>query len=280
MNTKINPHFLKEITRHYRSQGLYYAIKSLNYERCAELPYVLQCLEPRFGERLNFLDIGPGGESPLPTYLLKKTNWNIYCIDKFSWVRKQLDFARRTIPADVIESRFHIIEQDFLTEKFEDNFFDIVTNISVIEHFESDTDSLAMAKSARLLKPGGIYLLTTLMNEGNFREFYIEKSVYGEAFDNNRKVYYQRHYDTRAVEERLLKPSGLKEVRRTYFGDYGYRFFERVLQLPAALKPLKIFFSWAVPHFARTFLTYSLEPISYPDMKINTSSGVILTLSK
>lgn len=280
MKTKINSRFLKEITRHYRSQGIYYALKSLNYERCAELPYILQMLEPKFKESLNFLDIGPGGESPLPTYLLQNTNWNIYCIDKFSWVQKQLEFAQKNISPAEIESRFHIIEKDFLEEKFEEKFFDIITNISVIEHFEDNTDALAMEKSAKLLKPNGIYILTTLINEGNFKEFYVQQSVYGEEFENNKKVYYQRHYDTKGVQERLIKPSALREVERIYFGDYGYRFFENCLQLPVLLKPIKVLYSWAIPFFAKKFLRYSSRPISYHNMKVNTSSGIILTLSK
>ena len=280
MKTKIDSHFLREITKHYRSQGVRYAIKSLNYERCAELPYILKVLEPKFKENLNFLDIGPGGESPLPTYLLRHTNWNIYCIDKFSWVQKQREFAERNMPADVLASRFHIIEKDFLTQKFEEDFFDIITNISVIEHFEDNTDALAMEKSAKLLKPGGLYILTTLINEGNFREFFVQKNVYGTEFTNNIKVYYQRHYDTKGVQERLIEPSALKEIERIYFGDYGYRFFENFLQVPSLLKPLKILYSWAIPFFARKFLRYSSIPISYHNMKINTSSGIILTLSK
>lgn len=280
MKTKINQHFLNEISKHYRSQGIYYAMKSLNYERCAELPYILQHLQPSFKRKLNFLDIGPGGESPLPTYLLQHTNWNIYCIDKFSWVQKQLTFARKCVSEEVISSRFHIIQEDFLIEGFEENFFDIITNISVIEHFENNSDSIAMEKSAKLLKSGGLYLLTTLINEGYFKEFYVQKSVYGNRFQNNQQVYYQRHYDTNSLLERLIKPSALKELNRTYFGDYGFQFFENFLQLPALFKPLKLLYSWAVPFFARKYLRYNDVPISDENMKINTASGIIVTLSK
>lgn len=280
MNHNINSHFLNEITKHYRSQGASFAIKSLSYERCAELPYILQKLQPKFKEKLNFLDIGTGGESPLPTYLLLHTDWNIYCIDKFNWVQKQKYFARKLVPDSVIKTRFHIIEKDFLVEKFEENQFDVITNISVIEHFEGETDSIAMKVSAQLLKPHGIYILTTLINEGYFKEFYINGKVYGEQSEANHKVFWQRHYDTKTVQERLIKPSGLKEVDRIYFGDYGYRFYEKFLKLPELLKPLKILYSWAIPFFAKKYLNYNDIPISYDDMKMDTSSGIILILSK
>ena len=136
----IDSFFLKKISSHYRSQGLYYALKSLNYERCAELPYILKKLESRFSEKLNYLDIGSGGESPLPTFLLKHTNWNIYCIDKFDWVNKQLEFAKKNVDENIIKERLHIITKDFLIEDFNDLKFDIITNVSVIEHFDGPTD--------------------------------------------------------------------------------------------------------------------------------------------
>ncbi|HTD94192.1 MAG TPA: methyltransferase domain-containing protein [Chitinophagaceae bacterium] len=274
----IDPVYLKKISSHYRSQGMYYAIKSLNYERCAELPYILKKLEPRFKEKLNYLDIGSGGESPLPTFLLKNTNWNIYCIDKFDWVNKQIDFAKKNVPEDVIRERLHIIKQDFLVEEFNDLKFDVITNVSVIEHFDGTTDSTAMNKSARLLKAGGTYILTTLFNEGHFKELYVNNNVYGVEY-KDAGVFYQRHYDSKSISDRLIVPSGLKEKERIYFGDYGFRFFERFLQLPKLLKPLKVLYSWAVPFFAKKYITYNNKPISYADMKINTSSGIILTLT-
>ncbi|TKK70339.1 methyltransferase domain-containing protein [Ilyomonas limi] len=279
MNYKIDSHFLAEITRHHRLQGYTYAIKSLSYERCAELPYILQQLQHRFKEKLNFLDIG-SGESPLPTYLLVHTNWNIYCVDKFNWVQKQKDFARKFMPDIEIEKRLHIVEKDFLIEKFQERFYDIITNISVIEHFEGVTDSTAMKLSAQLLKPGGIYILTTLINEGFYKEFYVKGNVYGEQSRTNQKVFWQRHYDVNSVQERLIKPSGLKEVNRIYFGDYNYRFYEKLLKLPKLLKPVKVLYSWATPFFAKKYLHYSDSPISYSDMKMDTSSGIILTFSK
>jgi hypothetical protein len=105
--------------------------------------------------------------------------------------------------------------------------------------------------------------------------------VYGEAFQKE-PVFYQRHYDVPSVERRLIAPSGLREVERVYFGDYGFQFFERVLQrrLPGPLKPLRALYKWATPHFARRFLTYSDKPVSRADMAVNTAAGVIVVLTK
>jgi hypothetical protein len=119
------------------------------------------------------------------------------------------------------------------------------------------------------------------MNEGHFKEHFVSEDVYGEEY-RSEPVFYQRHYDVKAVQKRLIEPSGLREVERVYFGDYGFQFFERVLQrrLPRPLKPLRALYKWATPQFARRFLTYSDRPVSRADMATNTAAGVIVVLTK
>lgn len=276
----INRSTLGEITDHFASLGGTNRLHGLNYERCAELPFVIDRLRPRFGEQLTYLDIGSGGESPLPTYLLKSTRWNIECLDKFDWVKRQERYAARVM-GGAANGRFRVRVQDLLAADLPEKTFDVITNISVIEHFPGTTDSEAMARSARLLKPAGTYILTTLMNDGFFKEHFVQQDVYGEEFKSE-PVFYQRHYDVPAVQQRLIGPSGLREKERVYFGDYGYQFFERVLQrrLPGPLKPLRALYKWATPQFASRFLTYSDRPVSRADMATNTASGIIVVLTK
>jgi SAM-dependent methyltransferase len=278
--THINSATLTDITRHFASLRGSNRLHGLHYERCAELPFVIDRLRPRFAERLSYLDIGSGGESPLPTYLLRESNWNVRCIDKFDWVRRQERYASRVMAGAPSNGRFAVEVQDVLSAELPEAAFDVITNISVIEHFAGNTDSEAMARSARLLKPGGTYILSTLMNDGYFKEHFVQEDVYGEAFQKE-PVFYQRHYDVPSVERRLIAPSGLREVERVYFGDYGFQFFERVLQrrLPGPLKPLRALYKWATPHFARRFLTYSDKPVSRADMAMNTAAGVIVVLT-
>ena len=279
--THINSATLTDITRHFASLRAANRLHGLHYERCAELPFVIDRLRPRFAEQLSYLDIGSGGESPLPTYLLRESNWNVHCIDKFDWVRRQERYASRVMGGVPSNGRFAVEVQDLISAELPEAAFDVITNISVIEHFAGTTDSEAMARSARLLKPGGTYILSTLMNDGYFKEHFVQEDVYGEAFQKE-PVFYQRHYDVPSVERRLIAPSGLREVERVYFGDYGFQFFERVLQrrLPGPLKPLRALYKWATPRFARRFLTYSDKPVSRADMAMNTAAGVIVVLTK
>jgi len=276
MTQKINSQLLKSMARHHTKLGLKYFIKGLNYERCAELPYIISLVQEKFDTSLKYLDIG-SGESPLPTYFLKESNWDIWCVDKFSWVQKQWEHAARTMSRDSFQNRFHVVEKDFFDADLPPESFDIITNVSVIEHFEGDLDSKAMAASARLLKPGGRYILTTLINDGYFKEFSLKKNVYGETYDN-KPVFYQRHYDIENLDKRLIKPSGLNEVSRIYFGDYGYQAFENFIQRVPNI--IRVFYRWAIPMLAQQFMSYSSLPISRREMLTNTASGVILVLEK
>ncbi|MBX2962034.1 MAG: class I SAM-dependent methyltransferase [Cyclobacteriaceae bacterium] len=250
----------------------------MRFERCGELPYILSVLEPYFDQELKYLDIGTGN-STFPSFLLKKTKWDITCLDKFSWMQMQHSFAEKVMDKDRYEHRFHVVEKDFLAVELPPETYDIITNISVIEHFEGASDSLAMAKSARLLKPGGIYILSTPVNDGFHHEFYIKEDVYGEKYDN-KPVFFQRHYSVESFFNRIVLPSGLQEKQRIYMGEYGFQFKEIFLDPPALLKPLKIFYQWAVPFFAKQFISYRNYPVSRPKMKIYTSSAVISVLQK
>jgi SAM-dependent methyltransferase len=268
MEATINSSVLKRLSAHHRSLGLKYQIKGLPYERCAELTWVIQHLEPHFSKPLNYLDIGTG-ESPLPSFLLENTGWNITCLDKCEWVNTQRRFSR---PG----SRFQVLQADLLHSDLPEASFDLITCISVIEHFEGSTDTAAMRAMARLLTPGGRLILTTLINEPYYAEFYLQKTVYGDEFQGA-PVFYQRHYDLKGVQERLVDPSGLLEKQRVYFGDYGFQCFERVLQQP---KPVRALYAWNTPWFAKKYLSYREYPVSRKDMRMNTASGLILVLEK
>ncbi len=274
MEATINTSVLKQIASHYRSLSVKYRLKGLPYERCAELSWVVDHVAPRFQERLRYLDIGTG-ESPLPTFLYAHSNWDITCLDKFTWVRKQNRFSQIVDPGGA-PNRFRVVESDLLQAPLPAESFDIITCISVIEHFEGASDSAGMKACARLLRRGGKIILTTLINEPYFAEFYMKKEVYGEQFDGA-PVFYQRHYDLKSLDERLIKPSGLLERQRVYFGDYGFQCFEKVMQQP---KPLRALYAWNSPWLASRYLTYRPYPVGRKDMRMNTSSGLILVLEK
>ena len=274
MSTRIDSVVLKDIARHHRACSFQSRLHGLAYERCAELAWVVRHLNPLFGEHLRYLDIGTG-ESPLPTFVLRHSQWQVTCLDKCHWVRTQYRFLP-ALNTNVSSRRFQVVEGDLLQADLPDESFDVITMISVIEHFEGNSDSAAMRRVTRLLRPGGECVLTTPMNNPFFREFYVRKSVYG-SHSRGKPVYYQRHYDVQQLAERIIRPSSLVEQQRVYFGDYGFQCFERILQRP---KLLRAFYLWTAPWLASQFVSYEPHPVSRRDMRMNTASGVILVLQK
>jgi ubiquinone/menaquinone biosynthesis C-methylase UbiE len=191
-------------------------------------------------------------------------------------VKKQNVFSKKIDGGEIATRRFRVIEADLLEGNLPDESFDLITCISVIEHFENDTDSQAMRAAARLLRPGGQMILTTLVNEPYYAEFYLNRSVYGVK-SNGSPVFYQRHYDVKSIAKRLIEPSGLTEKQRLYFGDYGFQCFEKVMQQP---KPLRVLYAWNTPRLAQQYLSYRSSPVSRKDMRMNTASGLIVVLEK
>jgi len=274
MNIAINVAVLKQIASHHRSLGVKSWLKGLPYERCAELSWIIDYMEPRFPEDLRYLDIG-SGESPLPTFLGAHSLWEITCLDKCAWVRKQYRFADRTGGAGRLASRFRVIEKDLLEANLPAQSFDLITCISVIEHFEGSADSAAIRAAASLLRTGGRLILTTPVNERFFAEFYLNRTIYAAKFQGT-PVFYQRHYDLKSLAERIIEPSGLVERHRVYFGDYGFQCFEKILRP----KPLRVLYAWNTPRLAMRYVSYRPYPVSRKGMRMNTASGLILVLEK
>jgi SAM-dependent methyltransferase len=201
----------------------------------------------------------------------------VTCLDKFSWVEKQHEYAAKLgLSAD----RFHVVLRDFLEAELEPESFDVITNISVIEHFEGELDSMAMAKSAKLLKPGGTYLLTTPLNEGYARDWFLNQDVYGERYES-KPVFFQRHYDVESFGRRIVQASGLKEVSRTYFGDYDVPFFnDKIVEQHGLKKIGRTLLQMQTVRHALKHGSYRDVPVSMPGMKIYTSAGVCVQMTK
>ncbi len=276
MKRSINAELLRSIDAHAKRLRFLYRIKGFGYERAIELPLLAEKLQPLFDKPLRYLDIGTG-PSIFPSWVASKTNWDVTCLDKFNWVEKQNEYARKL---GLDPKRFHVVVRDFLEAELEPESFDVITNISVIEHFEGALDSVAMEKSARLLKPGGIYLLTTPLNEGYARDWFLQQDVYGEKF-TSKPVFFQRHYDVASFNDRIVKASGLVERERVYFGDYEEPFFnDRIVEKKGLGKISRTLLQMNTAKHALAHGSYSDKPISMSGMKIYTSAGVCVVLMK
>jgi 2-polyprenyl-3-methyl-5-hydroxy-6-metoxy-1,4-benzoquinol methylase len=271
----VDTSILSSLKAHNRRLGLRRILKSVSYERAAELPPVIRLLEGRMARKQRVLDIG-SGDSVLPTYLLSRTPWDIVCVDKFASVHVQRDYAEASASPEAC-NRLTVLHRDVLDYLPEEQF-DIITSISVIEHFPDPLDIKAMALTGAMLKPGGIYVLTTPVNDGFPQDFYRGGKVYGDQ--TGEKTFFQRHYDLEGLQRRLIKPSGLAEVSRTYFGEYGFPFGEWFMFPPVKTHPWKLFYKWASPWFSQRFIEYRSTPMRRKNMYVDTAAGVILAMTR
>lgn len=271
----INEELLRSIDAHAKKLRFLYRIKGIGYERALELPLIAETIKPLFQENLSYLDIG-SGQSVFPSWVAKNSNWNVTCLDKFEWVNKQLEYAKKL---GLPEGKFRVVVQDFLASELPPESFDVITNISVIEHFPDALDGEAMAKSARLLKPGGRYILTTPLNDGYARDWFLQKDVYGVKFATE-PVFFQRHYDVENFQRRIIHPSGLQEVTRKYFGDYDQPIFNDKIVVEGLSKFRRAAIQLQTVKHALRHGSYRDVPISMAGMKIYTSAGVFVVLTK
>jgi SAM-dependent methyltransferase len=95
--------------------------------------------------------------------------------------------------------------QDARSLQFEEGEFDLVYAMSVIEHVDGEGgDSLAMRELIRVLRPGGLLIVSV-----PFGTVYIEQKIIGLAgavrrTNDDKAHFFQRIYDRSAFEHRIL----------------------------------------------------------------------------
>lgn len=132
-------------------------------ERIIENPIVIRHLPD---EKSKILDVGSRySQVPLEMASLGHEVWALD-IEEYIFKHKKLQF----------------VKGDIRKTKFKNNFFDVVTIISTLEHVgmgetsygdagEDDGDVTAMAEIWRVLKPGGIVLITVPFGKAKFLPF-------------------------------------------------------------------------------------------------------------
>lgn len=121
-------------------------------ERIVEYPFIHENIP--FGGGGKVLDVGSG--STLLPFELASKGYQVWSID-----------LRRGYRESIRHDNFTFIEGDIRQTNFPDNFFDMVTAISSIEHVGFDGsnvnpegDKTALQEIRRILKPGGRVIMT------------------------------------------------------------------------------------------------------------------------
>lgn len=138
-------------------------------------------------------------------------------IDRIEHVRKYIR----------LRSRYSANIADATNLPYRDNSVDDIISISVIEHINGLGDSAAMAEMWRILKPGGKMMLTFPIKRA-YEEEFRDDNVFGLNVDQkNGKYFFQRYYDQKAIDKRILSiVPGHEIVNTEIFGEIEEGFFE------------------------------------------------------
>jgi SAM-dependent methyltransferase len=207
-----------------RIEGIKRILNPLSFPRPAEFREALYSLAPTEGTR-RVLDVG-SPKLPVIVLLKERPDLEIFATDIVpDFVEPIAAFLRAANLGDRLGKTIHLMKEDARRLSFEDDFFDWVYSISVLEHVADEDgtpgDSEAIREIARVLRPGGVVTLTVPFDANGFHEEYVEGDVYERAASNGQGTFYQRHYDAAAVQERLIGPSGLECEEMVYLGEKG-----------------------------------------------------------
>lgn len=234
-------------------------IPKMSLSRYVEYPLVYECLDLQEGQSV--LDIGTG-YSIFPLYLAATHGCKVHITDNEEYLQDVMRFQSAKLRKLRLESGVHVTveKQDARHLSYSDDSFERITCISVIEHILGTGDSSAMGEIGRVLKPGGRAVITVPYAQ-----------EYAERESSPWVNYFERSYDVDALKRRLIRPSGLIEVTRVYFGER-----------PNSLSRL---YNQDVSTLVRTTVQVLTPVIAPRIMQIGpvpeaTSHGVLLALEK
>jgi SAM-dependent methyltransferase len=151
------------------------------------------------------LDIGCGS---FPLFLVSTNFAEKYGIDRVAVSQSD----------DVRAQNVRLIDHDLASERdlpFSTDFFDVVTMLAVFEHVETNIIENLVREIRRVLRPGGVYVLTTpsYWTEGLLKALARLGMISHEELDEH--VYNYRQSDIRSI---LVKAGfGEDQVRLGYF---------------------------------------------------------------
>ena len=137
-----------------------------------------------------------------------------YAVTATDLLAEPVELARRYARAQGIDGEgpglVHSETQDGRHLTYPDNSFDAAFAVSVLEHISGDGDTEAMREMARVVKPGGLIVVTTPYDV-KYREDTVPGSFSGREGDT---MMWERHYDAEALQSRLLGTTGARCVDR------------------------------------------------------------------
>jgi SAM-dependent methyltransferase len=177
-------------TRHFRE----WAKAPMSYTRLMELPLTHLMLQPSREDKV--LDIASPKLLAL-FYALKgndvvATDLEDYFLGDFDVFSKVSGRKLKSHTLDATQAK-----------AYDAGSFDKCFSISVFEHIPGNGDTIAMAEVARLLKPGGSFVLSVPVHARHMEEWISDAPYWQTITDKDARSFFQRRYDHFTFKERL-----------------------------------------------------------------------------
>ena len=210
----------------------------VSYWRSFEFAYVWRRLDMAPGTRV--LDLG--SPKDLAAMLARHRGYEVIATDILP---EAIVLSQRYARAQRIEGRgpgrVHSEVQDGRALSFPDGSFDAAYSVSVLEHIPDDGDTAAIRELIRVVRPGGVVVVTVPFDR-RYRETFVDGPVYERTQVGREAVFFERHYDAAALSTRLLRMDGVELVDLRFWGEGAVRveaLLDRLGPMRLPLSPLE-----------------------------------------
>jgi len=210
----------------------------VSYWRSVEFAYTWGQLGQPRGARI--LDLG--SPKDLATMLARHRGYEVVATDILP---DAIALSRRYTAAQGLEGRgpgrVHSEVQDGRGLTYADGSFDAAYAVSVLEHIPDRGDSAAIRELVRVVRPGGVVVITVPYDRA-YRETFLDGPVYERRPVESEKIFFERHYDPAALSERLLSVDGAETEDLRFLGEgavRGEKLLNRLGPLRIPVSPLE-----------------------------------------
>jgi SAM-dependent methyltransferase len=211
--------------------GLKRLLLPVSYWRCAEFAYVMSRLPLHRGAKI--LDLG--SPKDLATILARTNGCEIEATDILP---EAIELSQRYNRAQGLDGvgpgRVRSVCRDGRALSYADNSFDAAYSVSVLEHIPHDGDHVAVGELLRVVKPGGVVVIT-VPYDLQYRETFVDRAVYERARSSNEQVFFERHYDAQSLRDRIIAHPSAHLIDQEIWGEKRIR-MERMLSRAGRLR--------------------------------------------
>ena len=217
----------------------------VSYWRSVEFAYVWRQLGLGAGARI--LDLG--SPKDLAAMLARHRGYEVVATDILP---EAIALSERYARAQHLEGRgpgcVYSEIQDGRALTYPDASFDAAYSVSVLEHIPDHGDSDAIRELIRVVRPGGLVVVTVPFDR-HYRETFVDGPVYERKPVDAERLFFERHYDRATLASRLIDAPGADVVDLQFWGEGAIRterLLDRLGPLRLPLSPLEAWLAAAL----------------------------------